>query len=111
MDEEVFLIDSDGKRFSSDNISSHIGLAYLILKENEELKKEFEQSGKRDPLEFLLGNKGYMTVSNFEPYKKVIYDSELASEEQKRWIQYYNDEGYKLNNLAEEKKKLEKGEL
>ena len=43
MDEEVFLIDSDGKRFSSDNISSHIGLAYLILKENEELKKNLNK--------------------------------------------------------------------
>ena len=110
MDEEVFLIDREGKRFSSEEISSHIGLANLIIEQNEELKKEFEQSGKRNPLEFLLGDKGYMTISEMGVYKQVIYDSELLSEQQRRWLGYYHEEGYKFKDLAIEKKSLEKGE-
>lgn len=110
MDEEVFLIDREGKRFSSEQISSHIGLANLILKEDEELKKEFEKSGKRNPLEFLLGDKGYITASEIGAYRQLIYDSALVSEKQKRWLYYYYEEGYQLKDLAVEKKCLEKGE-
>lgn len=110
MDDEIFLIDREGKRFSSEQISSHIGLANLILEQDEALKREFEQSGKINPLEFLLGDKGYMTISQIGVYKQVIYDSALVSEEQRRWLYYYYEEGYKFKDLAAEKKSLEKGE-
>lgn len=110
MDDEIFLIDREGKRFSSEKISSHIGLANLILEQDEELKMEFEQSGKRNPLEFLLGDKGYMSTSKIGMYKNIVFDSTLISEEQRRWLYYYHEEGYRLENLAREKKMLEKGE-
>lgn len=110
MDEEVFIIDKQGKRFSSKDISSHIGLANLIIEKDDELKKEFKQSGKRNPLEFLLENKGYMATSEIGTYRNVTYDSSLLSEQQKRWLYYYHEEGYKFTDLLEEKERLERGE-
>ncbi len=110
MEEEVFLIDDNGNRISCDKISSHIGLANAILEKNENLKLEFEKSGKASPLEFLLGDKGYITVSNMGLYQEVIYDSVLVTEKQKRWLLYYHEEGYKFKNLALEKQSTERGE-
>ena len=107
---EVFLIDKNGNRFSSDNISSHIGLAYLIMEKDGKLKEEFEQSRKQNPLEYLLGDKGCVTVSEIgNYYREVIYDSKLISETQKKWVQYYHDRNYKLKDLAIEKENLESG--
>lgn len=107
---ELFLIDKEGKRISSDTISSHIGLAYLIMDKNEELKKEFEKTGKQNPLEFLLGDKGYITVSEIgNYYKEVVYDSKLSTEKQIEWIEYYRERQYKTRDLAKEKEMLERG--
>ena len=83
MYEDVFLIDNEGKRISSDTISSHIGLALKVMEQRLELKEEFEKSNRRNPLEFLLGDKGYMTISEMGTYRKIVYDSELSSEKQK----------------------------
>ncbi len=111
MEEEISLINQEGEKITSDKISSHIGLAYLILERDEELKKEFEQSGKRNPLEFLLGDKGWMTTAKIgEYYKKIVYDSEIISDSQKKWIEYYLKKGYRPQDLAMEKKNLERGE-
>ncbi len=38
MEEEVCLINQKGEKISSDNISSHIGLAYLVI-EKESLER------------------------------------------------------------------------
>ncbi len=108
--EEVFFIDKDGNKISCENISSHIGLANLII-EKKDLKKEFEQSGKNNPIEFLIENKGYIAISNSGIYRKVTYDSEFVSEKQRRCIQYYAEEGYGFTDFAIEKRKLERGEL
>lgn len=108
--EEVFFIDENGNKISCENISSHIGLANLII-EKKDLKKEFEQSGKYSPTEFLIENKGYIAISDIDTYRKVTYDSEFTSEKQKRLIQYYSEEGYDFTDFAIERRKLERGEL
>ncbi len=109
---EVFLINKKGEKISSPTISSHIGLSDKLIEDNEELKKEFELSGKNSTLEFLLGDKGYMAGSEIgNYYKKITYESNLASEKQKRLIQYYCGKGYRLEDLAKEKEKMERGEL
>ena len=108
--EEVFFIDENGNKISCDNISSHIGLANLIM-EKADLKTEFEQSGKYNPIEFLIENKGYLAISYSDIYRKVTYDSEFISEKQKRLIQYYTEEVYDFTDFAMERKKLERGEL
>ena len=51
-----------------------------------------------------------MTVSNMEYYKHVIYDSDLVTDEQRRWLLYFNEEGYSSKDLAIEKRELERGE-
>lgn len=103
---DVYLIDGDGKRFSEEAISSHIGLAYAILSENEELRQEFLESSKTNLLDFLLTEKGYISVSKIGwYYRNVIYDSTLASEEQKRWIDYYKKHGYDISDVADEREK------
>lgn len=108
---DLFLINEKGEKISSENISSHIGLAYLVIENDNELKKEFEQSGKQNPLEFFLGDKGYVAGSQIgNYYKKLIYDSNLISENAKRWIQYYHEENFETNDLAIEKEMLERGE-
>ncbi len=111
MEEEVCLINQEGEKISSDNISSHIGLAYLVMKNDEKLKKEFEQSGKQNPLEFLLGDKGWMSTAKMgNYYKKIMYDSAMVSDSQKKWIEYYVENGYSSHDLAKDRENLERGE-
>ena len=110
MKEETFFVTSSGDKISCEDVNSHIGLANVLFEKDEKLKKEFEKSGKESPLEFLLEDKGYMTVSNMEYYKHVIYDSDLVTDEQRRWLLYFNEEGYSSKDLAIEKRELERGE-
>lgn len=108
--EEVFFIDENCNKISCDNISSHIGLANLII-EKTDLKTEFEQSIKDNPIDFLIEDKGYIAISDSDMYRQVTYDSEFISEKQKRFIQYYAEEGYDFTDFAIERRKLERGEL
>lgn len=110
MKEEAYFVTSNGDKISCDGINSHVGLANELFKQNEQLKKEFEESGKQSPLEFLLEDKGFMTVSNMEGFGHVIYDSDLVTDEQRRWLMYFNEEGYSSKDLAIDKKELERGE-
>ncbi len=106
MTNETFFINQEGNRISSENISSHIGLAYLIIQKDKGLEKEFHESGKENPEVFLLGNKGYMTAS--ELTKTVVFDSKLISEKQMDWLRYYHEEGYRFHDVAREKEELER---
>lgn len=105
--DNVFFIDKKGNRISVDGISSHVALANYILENDKELKKEFEQSGESNPANFLLINKGYMEAGG----ERIVYDSAVLSDEQRRWIRYYIvEEGYMHNDLAmDRKKKLQEG--
>ena len=105
--EEVFFINKEGKRFYCENISSHIGLANLMIKQDEKLAERFKKSRKGNPVEFLLENEGCIAGSDGID-NKITYDSELISEGQKRWIQYYIEEGYGHYDLAMERKRLQK---
>ena len=79
---EVFFIDQKGNKFSCDNVNSHIGLANIVMENDEELKQEFQRSGKQNPVNFFLEDKGYMAGN--EGYNgKLTYDSEFVSDEQK----------------------------
>ena len=109
---DVFLINKEGEKISSPAISWHIGLSNKLIQDDEELKKKFELSKKNSALEFLLGDEGYMAGSEIgNYYKQLTYESNLASEKQKRLIQYYSENGYGLKDLAKEKEKMERGEI
>ena len=109
MNEEVCFIDLEGKKISCEEIASHIGLALELLKNNKCLQEEFEKSGKNNALDFFI-NKGYMTVSNMEYYRQVIFNKRLISEKQKEWLRYFIEYGYEFIDLSKEQECLEKGE-
>lgn len=98
---EIFFVDKDGNKISNENIGSHIGLAFAMLEEDETLKKEFMESKKRNPAEFLIANKGYMTVNNIGEYKTVVFTSSSISDKQQRLLTYYHEEGYELNDQSQ----------
>ncbi len=107
MDDYVSFIDIDGNEISSEDISSHIGLARKIVDENLELKNEFEKSGK-DAMNFLILDKGYIargTIGNY--YRNISYASDKISEKQKKIIVYYKEEGYGTTDFTQELKKVQ----
>ena len=92
-------------------MNSHIGLANIVMENDEELKQEFQRSGKQNPVNFFLEDKEYMAGN--EGYNgKLTYDSEFVSDEQKRWIAYYvGEEGYQHHDLAREREIIQKENL
>lgn len=98
---EIFFVDKDGNKISNEHIGSHIGLAFAMLEEDEKLKKEFIESKKRNPVEFLITNKGYMTVNNIGEYKVVVFTSSSISDKQRKLLIYYHEEGYELNDQSQ----------
>lgn len=109
---DVFLIDSEGNKVSSDTIDFHLGLAKLVLEKDEKLKREYEQSEALDEFQFLLLEKGYIAGAKVgEQYKKITYYSKLVSEKQRKIIEYYHSKKAKLYDLAEDEQKMERGEL
>ena len=43
--EDIFFVDKNGKKIFSEEISSHIALGNLVIQKDEQLKKEYEESG------------------------------------------------------------------
>ena len=99
---EIFYVDNDMRKYSNEKISSHIGLAQQIVEQNNELKEEFEKSGK-NLLEFLIVDKGYITLSELGSYRAVVFASSSISEKQKRYILGCYEEGYRLENLSSQR--------
>ena len=100
MENDVCFIDKIGKRVRCDTIASHMGLANLMLKEMPELGEEFKKSGKQDPVDFLISNKGYIKVTTQGRYKSVVYDSSTTiSNMQRELLIHYRELGYSLDDL------------
>lgn len=90
----VWFIDKKGEKHFNNEISSHIGLALFdIFEKNPELKKEFDESGEKDASIFLLKIKGWMLGD--DERRKVVYNSSTLSDEQKRLLYGFIEEGYK----------------
>ena len=96
---DIFFVDREGNKIYNEKIASHIGLANLMLKENEHLRKEFEKSKKNDPTDFLI-SKGYLKISNISCYRRVVYFSSKISDKQRRLLRYYCEEGYELDDIS-----------
>ena len=96
---DIFFVDREGNKIYNEKIASHIGLANLMIKESEHLKKEFEESQKNDPVDFLI-SKGYLKISNISYYRRVVYFSSKISDKQRRLLRYYCEEGYNLDDLT-----------
>ena len=98
--DDAFFIDREGNKIYSDTIASHIGLANLIIKNNQQLSKEYELSKRKDKVDFLIYEKGYVTISNIAYYRKIKFSSLSISERQREIIEYYCKRGYDVDDLA-----------
>ena len=95
---EAFFVDKEGKKISMDKISSHIGLAIEIMKNDAKLYEEFKKSRKRDPVDFLISDKGYIKITKQGYYRKCIYSSSKISEIQKYICLHYIEQGYSVED-------------
>ena len=100
---DIFFIDPDGKRYAGENITNHIQLTGLILKQHPKMKEEFEKSGEFTPSVFLI-KKGYIHSIVMGDWKAIAFDSTKISDIQKRIIEKYKEQGYELIDEAKEKK-------
>ena len=98
--EEVFFIDRDGNKISNEQVESHYGLAYLILQQNKQLKEEFEKGKRKDMVDFLTFEKGYLTVSNIGYYRKIKFSSLSITEKQRAIIEHFGEQGYDVDDLT-----------
>ena len=96
---DIFFVDREGNKIYNEKISSHVGLANLLMKDNEYLKKEFEKSKKNDPVDFLI-SKGYLKITSIGLYRRVVYSSNKISEKQSKLLDYYYEYGYQLDDLV-----------
>lgn len=110
MQEDIFFINERGEKISLENVMSHIGIANKILEQDNKMNEEFLNSGKSNPIDFLISTKGYIAVSQMQYYKSITYDSAKLPENNKRFLQYYKEEGYSSTDFEAERKKLERGE-
>ena len=101
--EKVIFINKEGQPISVDGIESHIALANYILSKSKELKAEFKESGKMDPVDFFICNKGYIKVNDTGYYKVVSYSSRNISELQLSMIAALAQDGYTLDDRALDK--------
>ena len=99
MEDDACFIDKQGNRVRCDTVTSHIGLANVMLEEVPELGEEFKKSGKQDPVDFLLSNKGYIKVTTQGRYRAVVYDSSTISNMQRGVLRHYRELGYSLDDL------------
>ena len=101
MEEDAFFIDQNWNKISAQGISSHIGLSKVLLESSEKLSEEFTESGRKDAVDFLVMDKGYIKVSdNGDYYRVVSFTHSKISDKQRRLLAYYREEGYRLDNLS-----------
>ncbi len=103
MDEEyVSFVDSNCNEISNEEISSHIGLANLIVESDEALKEEYKESGRNNTVEFLILDKGYFSKGTMGAhYKQIVYSKCNISDKQRKLIAYLKEEGYTLKEESQ----------
>ena len=73
--DEIFFVDKKGNKISSEEISSHIGLALQIIKQEQNLESEFKSSNEKNASIFLIKEKGYMAASETDIRNFIVYNS------------------------------------
>ena len=108
--DEIFFVDKKGNKISSEEISSHIGLALQIIKQEQNLESEFKSSNEKNASIFLIKEKGYMAASETDIRNFIVYNSLNVSEEQKRILEHYAREQYALEDMARQINQEKEGE-
>ena len=102
----VWFIDKLGRKYSNEKISSHIGLALLIMDENPKLKEEYESNNERDPSLFLLKKKEWMMGSDIK--RQIIFNRSTLTDKQRQWLRYYVlEERYKKDDWFDISKEID----
>lgn len=102
----VWFIDKLGKKYSDEKISSHIGLALLIMDGSPKLKEEYESSNERDPSIFLLKKKEWMMGSDIK--RQIIFNRSTLTDKQRQWLLYYVvEEMYKTEDRFDISEEIE----
>lgn len=97
---EVFFIDLDGNEIQFSAINSHIGLSAKLISENEDLKKQFIESGYKRPDLFLINEIGYISVSIDSIFgTRIVANSEKITDAQMKSIRGYLIEGGKIDYI------------
>lgn len=112
----AFYIDKEGQIISEEsfsdinvtdvgeNASEHTRIAKFIIDQDEDLKKDFENTRWRKDRRYdlFLIEKGYVAVGCFEIEGGVVlYNSSLISDKQKEKIEEYNKNKYMLADYGE----------
>ena len=101
----VWFIDKEGKKWSNESISSHVGLALFIMEKYPEYEEEFKRSQEQDPSQIFLKKKEWMMGSDIK--RLIIYNRLTLTDEQRRWLQYYvAEEGYKKDDTFDISKEI-----
>lgn len=99
MEKEEFFIDRNGEKVSIEGIFSHYDLAIKLIENDEKLHKQFEKSKEKDPIDFLVCDKGYMKLTTQAYFRKCVYHSKVISEKQKEMVREYVKSGYDLDDM------------
>ena len=105
MIQKVFFVDKEGNEIQGEDIGSHVGLAEQIIEQDERLKNEYNSGNNimRSSANFLQESKGFMRGSQIGEYKNIIFDSSSLTENQRKALRGYYEEGYKLMDSYAEK--------
>ena len=77
-------------------------LTYWLSIRNDKKDKRLEEDlkkSKRDLVDFMILDKGYMKSSSFGEYKRLTYSARKISEKQRKAIKYFASDGFSLDNL------------
>lgn len=99
MKKDEFFIDKNGEKVSIEGIFSHYDLAMKLLENDKNLQIQFKESKEKDPIDFLVCDKGYMKLTTQAYYKKCVYHSRVISEKQRELIKEYCKNGYDIDDI------------
>ena len=102
MKDKVFFIDLSGNIIENEEIESHIGLAIYILDNNEELKKQFENSNYERQDLFLINEIGYTLGYHSQYDSRLIINREKATPAKKKTEFEFVKQGYKFEFTTDE---------
>ncbi len=109
---KVFFINKDGNEIFDENACCHAELAMKVIKENDKIMEEMKGLENRDKakkaMEFLQETNGYMMGSEQGEYKRIVFDSQVISDEQKALLRRFYEQGYELSDIYLERKRKEK---
>ena len=108
MERKVFFVDREGNSISNDDIALHDRLANVLINQNIELQKKYQQSKIKNLTLFLVLEEGYLAGIDSTIYKEILYLSSKITQRERELLVYFCDEGYSLCDIKKEYEILQK---